>query len=317
MNIRSVTRAFRPCASRGQDARTTIREASILRGLVRATYHNHSRWSDGKASTAELLAAAQRMGIGELGISDHWALHPDGAIMKWAMPVDAVGEYVHELCALRESAKPQAAEGDGPTIRIGLEVDWYPIRSGAPPDPGLPLRAQLDQYPFDYLIGSVHEVDGFMIDGSPTAWQPLSQDAIDDLHRRYWRNVRSLAQSNLFDIVAHIDLPKKFGFFAKCDLSREIGEALDAIAAAPNKPVVELNTAGWHKPCADAYPSLEILRECFRRNVPVTISADAHQPEHLLRDFDRAAARLTEAGYDKIARFAGREKRFEALAEAV
>ena len=100
-------------------------------------------------------------------------------------------------------------------------------------------------------------------------------------------------------IVAHIDLPKKFGFYANCDLRKEIGEALDAIAAASNKPVVELNTAGWHKPCADGYPTLEILRECRRREIPVTISADAHQSEHLLRDFDKAAARLAEAGGNK------------------
>ena len=184
-------------------------------------------------------------------------------------------------------------------------------------DPGLPLRERLEHIPFDYLIGSVHEVDGFTIDGSPAGWQSMSQDQIDHIHRRYWQNMKSLGESGLFDIVAHMDLPKKFGFLAACDLTSEIGEALDAIAAAPNQPVVELNTAGWHKACADGYPTLEILRECRRHDIPVTISADAHQPEHLLRDFDKAAARLAEAGYTEVVRFAAREKRFESLAAAV
>lgn len=277
-----------------------------------ATYHTHSDWSDGKQTLREMLDAATRMGVGELGISDHWALHPEGEIMKWAMHPDALGEYVSEVLALRDEATRQA----GPKIRLGLEVDWYPVRSDSP-DPSLPLRARLDKFPFDYLIGSVHEVDGFTIDGSPAGWQRMSPDEINHVHRRYWENMKSLGASGLFDIVAHIDLPKKFGFHATADLRKEIGEALDAIAAAPNRPVVELNTAGWSKPCADGYPTIEILQECRRREIPVTISADAHQPEHLLRDFDKAAARLAEAGYTRVARFANRERRFDALEDVV
>ena len=279
-----------------------------------ATYHNHSNWSDGKQTLEQMLDAATRMGIGELGVSDHWALHPDGTIMKWAMHPNALREYVSAVSDLRDIAGQRPG---APIVRIGLEVDWYPVRSDSPGDPIKPLRDRLHHVPFDYLIGSVHEVDAFMIDGSPGGWAPLSQEQINHIYRRYWQNMKSLGESALFDIVAHIDLPKKFAFYPTIDLRTEIGEALDAIAAAPNKPVVELNTAGWHKPCKDGYPTLDILRECFRRDIPVTISADAHQPEHLLRDFDKAAARLAEAGYTQVARFAGREKRFEPVEDAV
>ncbi len=91
----------------------------------------------------------------------------------------------------------------------------------------------------------------------------------------------------------------------------EIDAALDAIADADL--VVELNTAGWHKPIRDAYPDEGLLRRCHRRAIPVTLSADAHQPDHLLRDFDRGAERLRAAGYDRIARFRERERRFVEL----
>jgi histidinol-phosphatase (PHP family) len=287
--------------------------------MTLATYHNHSRWSDGKATIEELIAAARSMGIDELGISDHWVLHPSGTQFKWAMRTDRLPEYVSELKQMREQAKPHAAVA----LRIGLEVDWHPGRAA-------PLRAVLEQYPFDYIIGSVHEVQlpdspfelgGFMIDGSPAAWEKISIDQRNDLYLRYWRNIKSLAESGVFDIVAHIDLPKKFAFYPTIDLSREIADALDAISAAQTtsggKLVVEMNTAGWHKPCADGYPTLDILKQCNRREIPVTISADAHQPEHLLRDFVKAAQRLSAAGYTAIARFANRETRFEPLTDAV
>lgn len=297
-----------------------------------ATYHNHTTWSDGKASIAELIAAAERMEIEELGISDHWVLHPHGTQFKWAMQTDRLPDYVAEINALKKIAKPPAAadlrqvasvrNASGLQLRLGLEVDWHPPEF-APGQAGR-LRDVLEQYPFDYIIGSVHEIQQpwspgqpFMIDGSPSAWQPLSPEQINQIHRQYWKNMRSLAESGVFDIVAHMDLPKKFAFHATTDLSNEIHAALDAIAAAVTptggRLVVEVNTAGWHKPCAEAYPTLDILRDCRRREIPTTINADAHHPEHLLRDFERAAARLAEAGYTQIARFAEREVRFEPL----
>ena len=94
-----------------------------------------------------------------------------------------------------------------------------------------------------------------------------------------------------------------------------IAEALDAIAAAGM--VVELNTAGWLRPCADAYPSLEILQACRTRGIDVTLSSDAHHPDFLTKDFERGAERLREAGFERIARFRNRERWFEPLPAAV
>ncbi|MCI0363903.1 MAG: histidinol-phosphatase HisJ family protein [Phycisphaerales bacterium] len=285
-----------------------------------ATYHNHSTWSDGKASVAELLAAARRMNIAELGISDHWVLHPTGKQFKWAMPTDRLADYVADLVAQRDDSADQG----GPALRIGLEVDWFPGHGEA-------LQTALGKHNFDYLIGSVHQIQlsdlpagEFVIDTSAASWQKLTESQRNQIHRQYWINMNSLAQSGLFDIIAHIDLPKKFGFYPTIDLSQPVGDALDAIAAAQKtatsgggNSIVELNTAGWHKPCNDAYPTLDILRECRRRNINVTLSADAHQPEHLLRDFLRGAERLGQAGYTHLARFHQRRVRFEPLTDAV
>ena len=272
-----------------------------------ATYHNHSRWSDGKATVADIIDAARRMGIDELGISDHWVLHPRMENKSWAMPTDALPRYVDEILRLKNDV---AAAQVLPVIRLGLEVDWFPGHAAA-------IRDELNKHPFDYLIGSCHEVEvpgvgPFMIDMSPHTWEKISQDLRNEIHRTYWIHMKSMAENGLFDIVAHIDLPKKFAFYPTIDLSREIGGALDAIAATKHL-VVEVNTSGWHKPCKDAYPSLDLVRECRRRGIPMTINADAHLPEHLLRDFDQAAARLADAGYTEIARFATRKVRMEPL----
>ena len=55
---------------------------------------------------------------------------------------------------------------------------------------------------------------------------------------------------------------------------------------------IEINTAGWHKPCKEAYPSPLILREVLQRNIPIVISADAHSVHRVDRDFAMAAEYL-------------------------
>jgi histidinol-phosphatase (PHP family) len=269
-----------------------------------ATYHNHSEWSDGKGTLDDLLEAAIHLGIHELGISDHYVLHPSGRSTPWAMHVDELGEYVAAVQALRKKSESIS----GPVVRLGLEVDWFTGHETT-------IREVLSPYPFDYLIGSVHEVDGFVIDASAAAWNALDDDEREQVHRRYWMHMKKMAESGMFDIAAHLDLTKKFGFFPKSDMTRELDDALDAIAAA--ELVVEINTNGWHKPCQDAYPTLEILRKCRERDIPVTISADAHNPEYLVRDFAAAAERLKRAGYEKVARFADRAVTFEPVDAAV
>jgi len=265
-----------------------------------ASYHNHTTFSDGKAPVDDMIAAAQRLGVGEVGLSDHLTLHPAGRMVKWSMKPEALPVYVR--------AVQRASEGAVAAVRLGIELDWFEGHERA-------LAAAIEAHPFDYVIGSVHFVGEFPIDGVPSRWDALSQAQVDDLHREYWRQVALMARSGLFDIAAHADLPKKFGRLPSRPPRAEIEAALDAIAAAGM--VVEVNTAGWHKPCAEAYPSMDILRACRARGVEPTISADAHRPEDILRDFDRAGLLLRDAGYTQVARFERRARRFEPIEFAV
>jgi len=257
-----------------------------------ASYHTHTVFSDGHATVAAMLEAARAQGLDEIGISDHWTLDPRGASPRWSMDVDRLGAYVAEIEAARREA--------GPRLRLGLEVDWFPGHGDA-------IAAGLGDHAFDYLIGSVHVVDGFPIDTSREGWDALRVEARDAVHRGYWRAIASLARSGLFDVVGHLDLPKKFRQRPSVDLGADVEAALDAIAAADL--AVELNTSGWFAPCADAYPSADLVRACRARSIPMLLTADAHRPEHLVRAFDRGAERLREAGYEEIVVFEGRVRR--------
>jgi histidinol-phosphatase (PHP family) len=115
----------------------------------------------------------------------------------------------------------------------------------------------------------------------------------------------------LFDILGHPDLVKKFAHIPPGDLDRFYEPAIDAIAAAGG--VIELNSAGWHKPCAEAYPAPRFLELACSAGIGLVISSDAHAPSEVGREFSRAIDLAKAAGYRETILFDRRERRSEAL----
>ncbi|MBI5240343.1 MAG: histidinol-phosphatase HisJ family protein [Elusimicrobia bacterium] len=253
------------------------------------SYHNHTTFSDGKAEVADMVRAAEYAGLGEVGISDHLTVHPEGKAFRWAMPAARLGEYCAEV-------RGAAA---GIPVRLGIEADYFP-------DTVEQTRGLLSRHPFDFVIGSVHFADGFLFDESRQRWAELTPDECAAKWRLYWERVAGLARSRAFDVMGHLDLPKKFGFWMRGAGLGPALAALDALAEAGM--ALELNTSGWHQPCREPYPSLELLREACRRGIPVIVSADAHGPEDVVRGFADAAALARQAGYTQTARYEGRRR---------
>jgi len=265
---------------------------------MHTSYHVHSHWSDGKPTLAELATAAQTSGLAEWGTSDHIVLRPDGIREKWGMDPARLPAYVEAVRALQAEAPP------GQPVRLGLEVDYFPGQEKA-------LADVLGNHQFDFLIGSVHFVDGFNVDSDPDHWKSLSPEGVNDAWRGYWARIEGLALSGQFTFVGHLDLPKAFAYLPTADLSEDIGRALDAIARVGM--AVEVNTSGWRRDCREPYPSLDLLRACRSRGIPALVSADAHAAEDLTRDLDRGMRWLRSAGYEEVVRFEGRRQKPVAL----
>jgi histidinol-phosphatase (PHP family) len=131
-----------------------------------------------------------------------------------------------------------------------------------------------------------------------------------------------------FDILAHLDLVKKnngkLRFFSpqEGEYIKLVDETADVIAQArstipspeggPGSPVmgliVEVNTGGLNRGYIDEpYPSLAILRLLKERDIPLTINADAHAPEHLDGGYETAREAIQNAGCGAALVFKGRK----------
>jgi histidinol-phosphatase (PHP family) len=132
--------------------------------------------------------------------------------------------------------------------------------------------------------------------------------------RRYFETVAESARSGLYDIIAHPDLVKVWGSAAPRpdgDLRRYYEPAVEAFAESG--VAVELSSAGWRKPVGEQYPARGFLEMLVDAGCPIALSSDAHVPDQLGYEYDRAAALLESVGVGEIAVFERRARRMEPL----
>ncbi len=262
-----------------------------------ANYHTHTplcRHAEG--SPEAFVDAAIAAGLSEYGISDHAPQIPE-PFDDWRMLDAEMPDYLQWI----EQARQHAA-GRIP-IRCGLECDWL---DGCEPW----IDTLASRHDWDYLIGSVHYLGDWDFDNPKWLGKWAASD-VDEVWTRYWQTYSRMAESGLFDILGHPDLVKKFSHRPQGDLHRFYEPVIDAIASSGC--AIELNTAGWHKPCAEAYPSPDFLELACSAGIPLVISSDAHSPAEVGRDISRAVETARIAGYRETLLFEKRRRGSEPL----
>lgn len=275
-------------------------------------YHLHLR-PDDEGTTAEryftaenvdrYLAAAAEAGIEELGVSEH-VYRFQQALDLWSHPLWVANAH-DDLDAYCEFVRTTP-------LRLGIECDFVP---GAEEQ----TEALLAVRDFDYVVGSVH----FVGDGDAA----VDHDGFDvweggaDAERiwgRYFEMLAEAARSNLFDILAHPDLVKVWGRdrpLPTGDLRRFYEPAVEAIAESGI--AVELSTAGLRKPVAELYPATAFAELCVEAGAPFALSSDAHLPEQVGFEYDRAVDFLDALGVGEICVFERRARRLAPLGSRV
>ncbi len=261
-----------------------------------ADYHMHTplcRHAVGEP--VDLAAHAVKVGLKEIGFSDHSPMAEDD-FDNWRMFDSQLDDYVAKVrCA--QKAFPQL------TIKLSLEVDYIPGHEDW-------IRKLATRHPWDYFIGSVHYISNAFAVDDPTKISALKEKDPYEVWSAYFERLTMAAESKLFHIIGHADLPKKFRIYPQKDCTAMFEKFLNACAKTDT--AIELNTAGLRKDCKEIYPSKKILEIAFAKNVAITFGSDAHAPEEVGADFDKAIQLAREVGYTKWRRFTARQ--FESVA---
>jgi histidinol-phosphatase (PHP family) len=257
-----------------------------------ADYHMHTPLClHATGEPEEYVQQAIKLGLPEMGLSDHSPMRQDN-FDEWRMNLDKLSVYVANV-RRAQKAFPQMP------IRLAMEVDYFPGGEDW-------VRELAGMYPWDYFIGSVHYVsDDWAIDDPKKISEWKNHDS-REVWRIYFERLAMAAESKLFEIIGHADLPKKFGHKPAAGTAEFYGKFLDA--AKKSGCAIELNTAGLRKDCKEIYPSREIVQMAFQKDVPIVFGSDAHAPGEAGMNFADAVQLAHSAGYTKTCRFANRQR---------
>lgn len=263
-------------------------------------YHMHTvLCKHAKGTVADYRRSAGALGIPEICFVDH-APNPDGYDPKHRM-------NLNEFCSYREIV---GAEMDlqAPHVLIGVEADYY---RGCETF----LEKWLENQDFDLVLGSVHFIEDWGFD-NPAVKQVWNSVDITETWATYFKLVAKLVETRLFDVVSHLDIPKKFGHRpSDKDIKEMVQPVLDRVAAVGMG--MELNTSGLRKPVGEIYPSPLIVSLARERDIPICFGSDAHSPQEVGKDFPAALKLARDAGYTQYFRIEKRKKTLITLPEVL
>ncbi len=258
--------------------------------------HVHTDHSvDAKGTVYEFCQKAFEMGLHEITFTNHYEIMPSrkdrmGYFMIGGEKVpagpDAVKRMIEELREAGEHFFPA-----GLKVRVGLEVGW---------DISLydRLAKELREFDLDFIIGSVHDIDDEPILERAYAPQFFQSRKIEDWIGKYFKKAEEIAESGLFNVIAHLDVYKRYGLAVYGDALRNAHEPyLESLFTKmkANDLALEVNTSGMRHGINEYYPSIAILNEARRAEVFVSgLGSDAHAPDQLALDFESAVALVPE-----------------------
>lgn len=260
-----------------------------------SNFHMHSKYCDGKGELMDYVDQARSQKMISIGFSSH---APVNFPCKWCMQAEYLDNYLLEA----EMIKSSITDMD---IYKSLEVDFIPGR----------ISPQQFKDRLDYTVGSVHFVDEWPdgipweIDGQHTLFlEGLDKIFGGDMRgviTRYFELTREMVQKSEPTIVGHLDKIKiqnpSNKFFMESDAwyQTEVKKTIDVIHKSNS--IVEVNTRGiYQKKSADTYPSPWILELLHEKNIPITLSSDAHHPSDIINQFSETAGLLLDIGFKTV-----------------
>jgi histidinol-phosphatase (PHP family) len=277
-------------------------------------YHLHLRPDELEATPSEYFTqenfkryreAAEAREISELGVSEHIYRFTQ-ALDVWQHPLWR--EFAHD--DLDEYCRFVREETD---LRLGVEADFIPGAEDR-------IANLLEARDFDYVVGSVHFLRDHALDMDDYSVWGTGRSA-EEIWRNYFIALGEAARSGLFDILAHPDLVKVWGParrdrpLPEDDLRYYYELAMDGIAESG--VAIEVSTAGLRKRAEEIYPAPAFLAMCVEAGSPIALSSDAHRPEDVGADYDRALELLESVGVGELCVFEHRQRRLEPIGAGV
>ncbi|MCM2442329.1 histidinol-phosphatase [Agrobacterium vitis] len=252
-----------------------------------------------KSTLADVVETAIDRGFTHYGLSEHCPRYRDEDLYPGEERLGVAGltrqfdDYVDHAFKLRD------AYADRIELLIGFETEKLP------PDTWLAkMEAIRRAHPFDYIVGSVHDIDGCWLDYSAQSTEALKRElgGTDAFQIAYFQSATDMVQRLRPDVVAHLDLVRKYepaGFEFSTPVLREVDILLEAIEAYGG--ILDVNCAAFRNDYGPVYPLPHILKRVRHMGIRVTLGDDSHGVDTVGVGLEQSVAAIRAAGFESIA----------------
>ena len=277
--------------------------------MIQADMHMHTWFStDSEACPRDMADEAVRKGLKTICFTDHF----DKDDLEWGEEgIFDVDAYFVEMQKLQEEYAGKL------NIRIGIELglrtylkDYY--------------EELTKKYPFDFVIGSVHNVpykkdaEGNILNTDPAAEKLFTDRTDKEAYRLMMETtLENVRTSDCFQTLGHLDYVVRYGKSREKEYSyTDYADIIDEILKLliEKEKGLEVNSAGLKYGLPFAHPHPDVLKR-YRElgGEIITIGADAHKPEHIAYDFAKAEEILKSCGFKYYTEFFEQKPVFKQL----
>lgn len=249
--------------------------------MIKFDLHTHTNFSfDSNQDILGLIEKAKELGLKYLAITDHF----DNGSKYAAQQLD-ISEYYKTLSSYKETAKERGVE-----LLIGIEMGYMPQKN----DENARI---IQEYPFDYVLNSLHEVDG------KDCYFPEYHEGKDRFtsYNAYFEKVlESVDAPYYYSAIGHLGyVARKAPFSPKEFKYAEFQDVLDKILKKiiEKQKILEINSSaeGLAEP---TIPCREIIKRYYDLGGRlVTFGSDAHSLVRLGDKFETVSGILKDIGF--------------------
>ena len=258
-------------------------------------FHLHTKLSyDGHGTAEEMVAAAQKAGLREICFTDHLDYDPLNPHNRMDFDTDAYNAAYDHL------------EAEGLKIRRGFEFGMLENSSEI-------LKRDLQRRHFDFVIASVHFIDGH----DPYLPEFWTTHTVEQAEQRYLETLLQCLQvHDDFDVMGHLTYISKTRYNpvkrpVVYETHREVVDEILKTLVRKDKGM-EVNTSGLDS-CGVFLPEEVYLRR-FKElgGSIVTVGSDAHDEGRVGQYCHRAAAMVQEI-FGHVCTFENRQPIFHRI----
>lgn len=159
----------------------------------------------------------------------------------------------------------------------------------------------ISKYEFDYIIGSIHFIDGWAYDSSEIKahWEKVN---VYKIYEKYVEEIEKMAISGLYDVLGHPFNIRLFNYFPQHNIDKLLERAAKAIKESGM--AIDINTGSLYRyPIKEIAPYPDFMKIAKKYDIPIIFSSDAHKPEHAGNYIKEAMDYAKSFGYSEFLTF--------------